>query len=173
MSVRKIAFPIYMLALAIVVSFGLAGYVFYQDLQHDRDIASLALERQRGVNQTLRSMCDRLELRDEIFLRILVDAARRQREAGNEDAAEGLELNILALQLAQGDCLNDIPRVFHPDLCCGGCVVCGWWCELETACARRGGRVRVRRPERACGGLADRRRCLAVPLRCEQADARV
>jgi hypothetical protein len=113
---RKIALPIsiYMLALAIVVSFGLAGYVFYQDLQHDRDIASLALERQRGVNQTLRSMCDRLELRDEIFLRILVDAARRQREAGNEDAAEGLELNILALQLAQGDCLNDIPRVIPP-----------------------------------------------------------
>jgi hypothetical protein len=112
--VRTIAFPIYLLAFGIAATIGLAGYVAYQDRQHDQDLVKLALERQRGVNETLRSMCDRFELRDEIFLRILVDAARRQREAGNEDAAEGLELNILALQLAQGDCLKDIPQVIPP-----------------------------------------------------------
>jgi hypothetical protein len=114
MTMRKIAFPIYLLALAIVLSFALAGYVFYQDRQHDKDILALAVERQRGVNQTLRGMCDRFELRDEIFLRILEDAARRQRENGDLDAAEGLELNILALRLAQGDCVKDIPQVMPP-----------------------------------------------------------
>jgi hypothetical protein len=112
--VRKIALPIYLLAAGIVATIGLAGYVAYQDRQHDQDLVALALERQRGVNQTLRTMCDRFELRDEIFLRILSESARRHREAGRLDAAESLELNILALQLAQGDCIDDIPNVVPP-----------------------------------------------------------
>jgi hypothetical protein len=114
MRMRKIAFPIYLLAFGIAATMGMAGYVFYQDKQHDQDLVKLALERQRGVNETLRSMCDRFELRDEIFLRILEDAARRHRENRNLDAAEGLELNILALRLAQGDCVQDIPNVVPP-----------------------------------------------------------
>jgi siroheme synthase (precorrin-2 oxidase/ferrochelatase) len=111
---RKIAVPIYVLALAIVLVIGMGGYVIVNNRQHDKDIAEAVIERQRAVNETLRSICDRFELRDEIFLRILVDAAARQREAGDEEAAEALELNILALQLAQGDCLQDLPKVTKP-----------------------------------------------------------
>jgi hypothetical protein len=114
MRMRKIAFPIYLLAFGIAATMGMAGYVFYQDLQHDHEIAALAVERQRGVNQTLRGMCDRFELRDEIFLRILEQSAARQRALGNKDAVESLELNIVALRLAQGDCLKDIPQVIPP-----------------------------------------------------------
>jgi hypothetical protein len=111
---RKIAFPIYVLAVGIVLTIGMAGYVIYNNREHDKQLASLAVERQRGVNETLRGMCDRFELRDEIFLRILEQSAARQRALGNEDAAEELQLNILALRLAQGDCLKDIPKVVRP-----------------------------------------------------------
>jgi hypothetical protein len=111
---RRIAFPIYLLALAIVLVFGMAGYVIVSNRQHDKQLIALAVERQRGVNETLRGMCDRFELRDEIFLRILEQSAARQRALGNKLAAEELALNILALRLAQGDCLKDIPKVVPP-----------------------------------------------------------
>jgi hypothetical protein len=111
---RKIALPIYVLAIAIVLTTAMAGYVIHNNREHDKELALAVVDRQRSVNETLRAMCDRFELRDEIFLRILVDAAARQRAAGDEDAAEGLELNILALQLAQGDCTRDIPKVVTP-----------------------------------------------------------
>jgi uncharacterized protein YneF (UPF0154 family) len=111
---RKIAFPIYILAVALVLVIALGGYAFVSKRQHDKELAAAVVERQRAVNQTLRSMCDRFELRDEIFLRILQQSAARQRVLGNVDAAEELELNILALQLAQGDCLTDIPKVVRP-----------------------------------------------------------
>jgi hypothetical protein len=111
---RRAALPIYILASAIVLVVGMSGYVIVNNREHDRELARAVVDRQRSVNETLRAMCDRFELRDEIFLRILVDAAARQRAAGDEDAAEGLELNILALQLAQGDCTRDIPKVVTP-----------------------------------------------------------
>jgi hypothetical protein len=111
---RRIAFPIYLLALAIVLVIGMAGYVIVSNRQHDKQLIALAVERQRGVNETLRGMCDRFELRDEIFLRILEQSAARQRALGNTEAAEELQLNILALRLAQGDCLKDIPIVIQP-----------------------------------------------------------
>jgi hypothetical protein len=98
---RKIAFPIYVLALGIMLAIGSAGYVIINNRQHDKELAAAVVERNRAVNETLRGMCDRFELRDEIFLRIL------------EQSAE-LQLNILALRLAQGDCLKDIPRVIQP-----------------------------------------------------------
>jgi hypothetical protein len=113
---RKIAFPIYVLAVGIVLTIGMAGYVIYNNRQHDKDIAAAVVDRQKAVNETLRSMCDRFELRDEIFLRILEQSATRQRTLGNIEAAEELELNILALRLAQGDCLKDIPKVVDPPL---------------------------------------------------------
>jgi hypothetical protein len=90
--------------------------VLYQDRAHNRQISALAVERQRGVNETLRSMCDRFELRDEIFLRILVDVAARRRASGDEEGAEEMEFNILALQLAQGDCVQEIPKVVPPSV---------------------------------------------------------
>jgi hypothetical protein len=111
---RKIAFPIYVLAVGIVLTIGMAGYVIYNNRQHDKDIAAAVVDRQKAVNETLRSMCDRFELRDEIFLRILEQSATRQRTLGNIEAAEELELNILALRLAQGDCIEDIPNVVPP-----------------------------------------------------------
>jgi hypothetical protein len=114
MKAHRVAFPIYLLASSIVLVIVMSGYVIYQDRQHAKALASLSLARQQGVNETLRGMCDRFELRDEIFLRILEDAATRQRKLGDVDAAEALELNILALRLAQGDCLQDIPKVVKP-----------------------------------------------------------
>jgi hypothetical protein len=111
---KRIAFPIYLLGLSIVLAIASAGYVIYTNRERDRDLVELAFERQKGVNQTLRAMCDRFELRDEIFLRILEQSAERQRALGNIDAVEDLELNILALRLAQGDCTNDIPKVIPP-----------------------------------------------------------
>jgi hypothetical protein len=90
--------------------------VLYQDRAHNRQISALAVERQRGVNETLRSMCDRFELRDEIFLRILTDVAQRRRASGDEEGAEEMEFNILALQLAQGDCVQEIPKVGPPSV---------------------------------------------------------
>jgi cell division protein YceG involved in septum cleavage len=109
--VRKIAFPIYVLALAIVLTTGMAGYVVSNNRKHDQALAAAVIDRQVAVNQTLRDMCDRFELRDEIFLRVLNEAAARARKAGNTDMAESLELSSLALQLAQGDCIKDIPKV--------------------------------------------------------------
>jgi hypothetical protein len=116
MRVKKIALPIYLLALALSLTIALAGYVLYQDRAHNRQISALAVERQRGVNETLRSMCDRFELRDEIFLRILTDVAQRRRASGDEEGAEEMEFNILALQLAQGDCVQEIPKVLPPSV---------------------------------------------------------
>jgi hypothetical protein len=111
---RKIAFPIYVLALGIMLAIGSAGYVIINNRQHDKELAAAVVERNRAVNETLRGMCDRFELRDEIFLRILEQSAARQRALGNTEAAEELQLNILALRLAQGDCLKDIPIVIQP-----------------------------------------------------------
>jgi hypothetical protein len=114
MTVRKVAFPIYLLAFSIVVTIAVAGFVLYTDRQNDRKLAELTVDRQRSVNQTLRAMCDRFELRDEIFLRILVDVAQRRRASGDLEGAEEMEFNILALQLAQGDCVQEIPKVLPP-----------------------------------------------------------
>jgi hypothetical protein len=108
---RKIAFPIYVLALAIVLTTGMAGYVIYNNRAHDRELAAAVIDRQLAVNQTLRHMCDRFALRDEIFLRVLNEAAARARKAKNLDMAESLELSALALQLAQGECVEEIPKV--------------------------------------------------------------
>jgi hypothetical protein len=91
MTVRKVAFPIYLLAFSIVVTIAVAGFVLYTDRQNDR-----------------------FELRDEIFLRILVDVAQRRRASGDLEGAEEMEFNILALQLAQGDCVQEIPKVLPP-----------------------------------------------------------
>lgn len=114
---RRIALPIYLLGLSIVMAIASAGYVIYTNRERDKDIAALSIDRQRAVNETLRSMCDRFELRDEIFLRILEQSAARQRALGNTAAAEDLQLNILALRLAQGDCLDAIPKVVpSPDV---------------------------------------------------------
>jgi hypothetical protein len=111
---RKIAWPIYLLAISIILVIGMAGFVFYNDRQNDRQLAEAVVDRQRLTNETLRGICDRFELRDEIFLRILEQSAARQRALGNTDAVEELELNILALRLAQGDCLQDIPNMVEP-----------------------------------------------------------
>jgi hypothetical protein len=116
MTVRKVAFPIYLLALSIVLAIAVAGFVLYSDRQNDQRIAQAVVDRQRSINETLRAMCDRFELRDEIFLRILVDVAQRRRASGDEAGAEEMEFNILALQLAQGDCVEEIPKVVPPSV---------------------------------------------------------
>jgi hypothetical protein len=116
MTVRKVAFPIYLLALSIILAIAVAGYVLYTDRQNDKALVQLAVDRQRSVNETLRAMCDRFELRDEIFLRILTDVAQRRRASGDEEGAEEMEFNILALQLAQGDCVQEIPKVVPPSV---------------------------------------------------------
>jgi hypothetical protein len=116
MTVRKVAFPIYLLAFSLVVIVAMAGFVLYNDRQHDKQLAEAVIDRQRSVHETLRAMCDRFELRDEIFLRILVDVAARRRTAGDETGAEEMEFNILALQLAQGDCVQEIPKVVPPSV---------------------------------------------------------
>jgi hypothetical protein len=114
MTVRKVALPIYLLAISIVLAIAISGFVLYSDRQNDQRIAQAVVDRQRSVNETLRAMCDRFELRDEIFLRILTDVAQRRRATGDEAGAKEMELNILALQLAQGDCVQEIPKVGPP-----------------------------------------------------------
>jgi hypothetical protein len=116
MTVRKVAFPIYLLALSIILAIAVSGFVLYSDRQNDQRIAEAEVDRQRSVNETLRAMCDRFELRDEIFLRILTDVAQRRRATGDEAGAEEMELNVLALRLAQGDCVQEIPKVVPPSV---------------------------------------------------------
>jgi hypothetical protein len=116
MTVRKVAFPIYLLAISIVLAIAISAFVLYSDRQNDKRIAQAVVDRQRSVNETLRAMCDRFELRDEIFLRILTDVAQRRRASGDEEGAEEMEFNILALQLAQGDCVQEIPKVGPPSV---------------------------------------------------------
>lgn len=111
---RRVAWPIYGFAISIAVSLVLVAFIFWQDRDHDRALARLSLIRQQESNEFFRAVCDRFEIRDEIFLSVLQDAYGRSLARGDKVAAETLQRSIIALREAQGNCANQIPKVRKP-----------------------------------------------------------
>lgn len=109
---RRLAFSVYLFAVAIVVVIGLGGYTYIADRHNDEALQELEVERQREINAFLRDqVCARIELRDEINIAILDDARRRARAAGRFETARNLDGFIQAIENAQGECVGEIPGV--------------------------------------------------------------
>ena len=107
---RRLAFSVYMFAIALVIVIALGGYTYYVDRQNDEALTALAVERQAAINRFLRDqVCARFELRDEINIAILDEGRRRAAAAGRTDDAQTYDLFIAAIQNAQGNCVQEIP----------------------------------------------------------------
>ena len=109
---RRLAFSVYVFAVAIIAVIALGGYTYYTDRQNDEAITALAVERQAAINEFLRDqVCARFELRDEINIAILDEGRRRAVAAGRTDVVQTYDLFIAAIQNAQGNCVQEIPGV--------------------------------------------------------------
>ena len=109
---RRMAASIYTFAAALLVIIALAGYTYVSNRGNDRALTQLSLDRQREINQFLRDqVCARFELRDEINIAILEEGRRRAQEAGDKERANTYTFFIVAIQNAQGDCVQNIPTL--------------------------------------------------------------
>ncbi len=111
---RRVAWSIYALAASMIAIVALVGYIVHSNRSHDRTLAQISLDRQADSNLFFESVCDKFELRDEIFLRILQGSYSRALERGEKVAAESLLGSIVALREAQGNCRAQIPRIRRP-----------------------------------------------------------
>ncbi len=98
-------------SLAVIVL--LVGVTIRQDRQHRDDLAAAVVERNRSVNQFLREVCERLELRDEIQIGYL-KAAAAQYDKSDPAYASVLADAAFALEITQKGCKENLPNVRPP-----------------------------------------------------------
>jgi hypothetical protein len=106
---KRVGWPIYVMAVSIIVTLGVLSFAIRANRQYQQDIAQGIADRNSSLNQFLRAeVCDRLELRDEIqlsYLRFVLGTLERgsQFHIVLEDA-------IYALEVTQKGCAAGIPK---------------------------------------------------------------
>lgn len=107
---KRIAWPIYLLSMSMIVWLLLFGYILRQNHAHQEELAAAVAERDNDVNRFLRAeVCDRLRLRDEIQISYLRAAANKNRPT-DPLYADVLEDAATAIEFTKEGCLTELPE---------------------------------------------------------------
>jgi hypothetical protein len=106
---KRVGWPIYVMAVSVIVTLGVLSFAINENRQHQQDIAQGIKERNASLNEFLRTeVCERLELRDEIQLSYLRFVLGTLENTGQFYRV--LEDAIFALEVTQKGCFAEIPK---------------------------------------------------------------